>query len=252
MAELIIEKIKPEEVNLNSFESKNRLNPKIWSSNKLKADVKKQLLKIADDFFDSLDISWVEVKDIRLTGSLANYNWSEYSDLDVHLIIDYKDVEDNIELVTEYLKMKRDMWNDNHKLRIFDYDVEMYAQNENESHAATGLYSIVDDKWIKKPSKTPPKMDKDKIRKKAASFINKIDDVQSLYDERKYEEVLTQQKKLWGDMKKMRKAGLTREGEFSFENIIFKVLRRGNYIEQLQGLKIKAYDQLNSLETNQK
>ena len=96
MAELVLEKIKPEEVNLNSFESKNRLNPKIWSSNKLKTDVKKQLLKIADDFFDSLDIPWVDIKDIRLTGSLANYNWSEYSDLDVHLIVDYNDVEDNL------------------------------------------------------------------------------------------------------------------------------------------------------------
>ena len=66
---------------------------------------------IADDFFDTLELPWVDVTDITLTGSLANYNWSRFSDVDLHIMIDYNEVDDNESLVSEYLSAKKNLWN---------------------------------------------------------------------------------------------------------------------------------------------
>ncbi len=41
-------------------------------------------------------------------------------------------------------------------------------------------------------------------------------------------------------IKKMRKAGLDKKGEYSVENLAFKVLRNNGYLEKLGELKIDA------------
>ena len=80
---------------LKSFSLQDTLNPKIWEnsddieSSELKTKVRGALMKIAEKFIDYLGDE-VFVEDITLTGSLANYNWSEYSDFDLHIIIDFK------------------------------------------------------------------------------------------------------------------------------------------------------------------
>ena len=48
--------------------------------------------------------------------------------------------------------------------------------------------------------------------------------------------------KLREKIKKMRSAGLSEKGEFSTENIVFKVLRRTEYMGRLLDLQTKAYD----------
>jgi hypothetical protein len=245
---LILEKLNPEDVNLDSFEIKPKLNPKLWATeNKIRPEVRKQLLKIADDFFESLDIPWVEIKDVRLTGSLANYNWSKFSDVDLHVIIDYKDVNDDVDLVKEYLKLKKDSWNDLHDLTVNDYDVELYAQDYKEPHVASGVYSLEDNEWIKKPKKQKPKYDKEVVKQKAADIIDEIDEIEDLFKAEKYDDVMKAYQPLWDKIKDMRKKGLTHSGEYSIENIVFKVLRRGEYLERLTDLKNRAYDSINSI-----
>ena len=44
----------------------------------------------------------VGIEDLRLTGSLANYNWSEYSDVDLHLVVDFEKIDEDIELVKAF------------------------------------------------------------------------------------------------------------------------------------------------------
>ena len=246
--QIILEKISPEEINLDSFEIKPKLNPRIFKSeNKIKPEVRKQLLKIADDFFDSLDIPWVEIKDVRLSGSLANYNWSKFSDIDLHVVINYKDVNNDEDLVKQFLKAKKDVWNEEHDLTINGFEVEVYVQNVKESHVSAGVYSLENDEWFSKPKKLKPKFDKEVVKEKAAEFIDEIEEIQKLFDAKKYDEVLKAHKPLWEKIKTMRQKGLNRSGEFSIENVVFKVLRRGEYLEQISDLKLKAYDLANSL-----
>ena len=68
----------------------DELNPKLWDGLELKPEVKEKLNEIAEAFKEYLDIPEDAILDIRITGSSASYNYTEYSDLDLHLIIDYE------------------------------------------------------------------------------------------------------------------------------------------------------------------
>jgi predicted nucleotidyltransferase len=85
----------------------------------------------------------VPVLDVQLTGSLANYNYTEYSDLDTHIIIDFKQINDDEELVKKALDGARFVWNQRHDIVIKGHDVELYIQDESEQHTASGLYSLL-------------------------------------------------------------------------------------------------------------
>jgi hypothetical protein len=244
----IAEKVEPEEIDLTSFEIQRTLNPKIWTpEGKLKPEIRQQLLKIADDFLESLEIPWVDSHDVTFTGSLANYNWSEYSDVDLHVLINRSQVADKPELVDEYLAAKKSIWNDEHDIRIYGYEVECYAQDINEEHTSSGVYSVEDDKWLVKPSKEKPQIDKKMVKRKASQIMSKMDDIIELNNKGQHEEVLREYEKLWEKVKTMRQSGLDRAGEFSYENIVFKVLRRTGYIEKLIDTKIDSYDKINSI-----
>ena len=136
----------PESVDTSSFKIKEKLNPAVWDEqDQLRPEVSELLRSIAQDFFESLGIDWVRVLDITFTGSLANYNWSQYSDVDLHIIINYDDVDENLQLVDELLKAKRINWNKTHNIKIHDFEVEVYVQDVKEPHASTGVYSVLND-----------------------------------------------------------------------------------------------------------
>ena len=87
---------------IKSFRLKDELNPKIWDGFDLDQEVRENLLTIAQDFYNSTELT-AEIKDVVLTGSLANYNWSEkYSDYDLHILIDFRDINDDITLVKKF------------------------------------------------------------------------------------------------------------------------------------------------------
>ena len=236
---------------INSFDIQDTLVQDVWDGEKLKPEVKEKLLKIAQDFFESLDLPEnIKLKDIKLTGSLANYNWSKFSDFDLHLVLDFSDVDDDEEFVRNYFMAKKGIWNDAHDITIYGFPVEVYVENEGESHTASGLYSILNDKWIVVPKKKEVMIDKDDISTKAEDYISQTEDVQDLYDEGKYEEVITKVDKIKERLRNMRSSGLEKGGEYSVENLAFKVLRRADIIGQLNDLKSKSYDTIMTINEN--
>lgn len=241
--EIIDEAVNPENIDLSSFKVKEELNPKIFDENqKLHNEIRTRLLTIADDFFDTLELPWVDVVDITLTGSLANYNWSKFSDVDLHILIDYNEVDDNESLVSEYLAAKKNLWNDKHDIKIKGYDVELYAQDVNEEHISTGVYSVLWDDWLVKPQKLNPKIDTKKVKQKASSIIDSYDNLLESLDNGEYDKVIRRIGIIRQKIKKMRQTGLDSEGEFSYENITFKVLRRMGFLDKLSDLETFAYD----------
>ena len=240
----------PQDV-IDSFDIQNTLVPEVWDGEKLKPEVREKLLKIAQDFFDSLELpKGTKLKDIKLTGSLANYNWSKFSDFDLHLVLDFSDVDDDEEFVRNYFMAKKGIWNDAHDITIYDFPVEVYVENEGESHTASGLYSILNDEWIVIPKKQEVMIDKDDISTKAEDYISQTEKVQKLYDEGKYEEVISKVDKIKERLSNMRSSGLEKGGEYSVENLAFKVLRRANIIGKLNDLKSKSYDTLMTIKEN--
>ena len=241
--EEILEVVNPDDIDLSSFKIKKELNPNIFDENqKIHSDIRSRLLMIADDFFETLELPWIDIEDVTLTGSLANYNLSKFSDVDLHVMVDYKTVDENQGLVGEYLMAKKNLWNEKHDIKIKNFDVEVYAQDVNEEHISTGVYSILWDDWLVKPQKGERKIDSKKVKQKASSIIDGFDSVYMTYNEGEYDKVIRRISTIRGKIKKMRQAGLDREGEYSYENIAFKVLRRIGLLDKLAELENRSYD----------
>lgn len=243
--------LNPEDVDLSSFKIKDHLDPKIWDVKDgkyvLKSKIRNRLLVLADDFFDSLGLDFVDIKDIIFTGSLANYNWSNFSDIDLHIVLDFGEVDKNEEIVKGYFNAKKAAWNDEHDVKILGYDVEVYLQDRKEKHFSTGVYSILHSKWLIKPSKDQKIEDREFIKKKASDYMNLIDSLDSFYEKGYYNYLVKKIDKIKEKIKDMRQEGLEAKGEFSKENLVFKVLRRTGYIEKLYDLQVKSYDKAFSL-----
>lgn len=220
---------------LNSFSVKQTLNPKVWDlpSNPSKTTmipkVRESLLKIADEFIDYLGED-IFVDDIVLTGSLANFNWSEFSDFDLHLYIDFEQYGEYGDLYKELYNQKKQIFNENHDIKIYGYDVELYAQDIKESHYSSGVFSIMNDEWIDVPNKITKKLDQKVLKNKVKTWIHKIDSaIKDSTKNQDYEKLENIKSKL----KEYRNSGLEKDGELSYENLVFKFLRRFKYIEKL-------------------
>ena len=109
----------------------DELNPIVWQGEEINPEIRTKLLQIAHDFYADLKIS-APIEDIQLTGSLANYNWTEYSDFDVHVIMDLSKINDDVELVKIAMEGLKTVWNQRHPVSINGYDVELYAQDINQ------------------------------------------------------------------------------------------------------------------------
>jgi GNAT superfamily N-acetyltransferase len=234
---------------LDSFKLKDTLEPQIWTDGKLNPTVKNKLMKIANDFFNDLKLPQeIKLKDVIFTGSLANYNWSKFSDVDLHILLDFSKLEGGDQFKEDFFFAQKSLWNQNHDITIFDYPVEIYAQDLKAKLAATAVYSIKNDKWVLKPELEKFKINKKAIKNKAEQFIDKLKDIRQDYQDKDFQSVVDKVKSLKTKIKNYRTAGLDKGGEFSLENLVFKVLRRTPFMDILDSYKNKAYDTLMSVE----
>ena len=247
--------VSADEVSLDSFKKEDTLAPKIWKGDKLNSKVRLKLLDIADDFWETVNINWVKRKGIILTGSICNYNWSKFSDIDLHIIVDFSEVDERTNFVQEYFNSKKNEWNNEHEgLKIYGFNVEVYVEDINAETESGGLYDLEDNNWIKKPNPNDIHSiapDSKEIKLKSSKIMTKIDDyvdlMNSTNDDAQLRKLGKKAHKLLNKIKSMRKLGLKRGGETDPYNIIYKVLRRTEYLDKLWGISSKLYDKLNSI-----
>tara|TARA_A100001011_G_scaffold353005_1_gene394187 strand:- start:372 stop:1277 length:906 start_codon:yes stop_codon:yes gene_type:complete len=237
-----------EEVEPESFEMRDDLEPRIWKNEKLRWQVRKNLMYIAKDFISKLPVP-VKIKDVTLTGSLANYNWSNYSDVDLHIIVDFLEIDENLVLVKSFFDNARMRWNNSHDIKMRGYDVEIYVEDSRETHKSSGIYSIMNDEWIKEPKKFSPTIDFNAARRKADDIEFQVNIMDNLIIAGRYKHALKNIDRLKRKIKNMRRAGLeSKKQEYSVENIAFKILRRNGILDLLQQLKTQAYDNMMNLQ----
>ena len=212
------------------------LNPKLWQGDRLNSEVRSKLVKIADSFEKFIGID-LDIVDLTLTGSNANYTWTPYSDLDLHLMVK-GEVTDTMR---ELFNAKKALWNDQHNIKIKGIPVEVYVQGTEEEHHSTGVYSMDRDKWLEKPVKQKPEVDDSAIQAKQSSMIH---DIQIALANSDLDNLRTVKDRLTN----MRKAGLARTGEWSVENQVFKNLRNLGVIEEIVEKIRELEDQELSLE----
>ena len=231
-----------EEVEADSFRINNELESRIWDGMKIKEEVRVPMLKIAKNFIDGLPFD-VKIEDITLTGSLANYNWSSYSDVDLHIIVDFSKIDENYDLVKGFFDNARARWNDKHNITLKGYDVEIYVENVGESHKSSGVYSVMNDQWNIEPNKYDDSIDFESARRKADEIEARVNRTNNLILTGEYQKALRAIDKLKKKIRNMRRAGLeSKKQEFSVENIAFKILRRNGILDRLENLKTDAYD----------
>jgi len=239
----------PLEEEIAGVELHDELDPTFWTKNKLDAKVRDKLLKIAAEFYEKLELP-APILDITLTGSEANYNYSGGSDLDLHVVINYSEVDDNLKLVKDFLTMAKTNWNRNHEILLKNHEVEIYVQDASEPHHSTGVYSLLNDTWVIEPVKEEFEVSEQAIEQKARAIENLIEMVLELKLKKKYEEAYGEADRLMQKIVRYRQCGLDQGGEFSIENLVFKTLRHNEYLKKLSDLKKEAYDKLMSLTEN--
>ena len=248
--------VSKEDVDLTTLSKKNSLNPNIWDGMKLNPKIRLKLLDIADDFWEFVDVKWVDPISIILTGSICNFNWSDASDIDLHLVVDYSEVDEKTEFVKQFFDMKKNEWNENHSsLEIMGFNVELYVQDSNADLASQGVYDLEENKWISEPSKPQGNFAEENesaISDIAARIMTLIDELENeiaiakdTYKSRYFGELASE---FVSHIHKMRHDSLEKQGEDSIGNMVYKVLRRSGYIDKIYDAIYLAYDKENSID----
>jgi hypothetical protein len=222
----------------------NKLNPRIWGADeKMRPEVREQLLRIADDFREFLGID-VEVKDITVSGSNAAYTYTPHSDIDLHLVVDLPEADRN-EVYRELFDAKKYAYNEQHDIQIGGYDVELYVQDANKKHHSQGIYSLINDNWVSVPKRRQPDVDDISVKSKFEDLGYRIE---SAINSQDYEKISAMAEKI----RDYRQAGLDAHGEFGPENLAFKILRTQGLIKKLYDARNAAKDELLSLDERKK
>ena len=237
---------------IKSFIPKDSLNSKIWDGDgknaKLKPLVRKKLLEVSEQFLDFLNVDIV-VTDIIMIGSLVNYNWSEYSDIDLHIVVNFSQFPENAkDLYVEFFDLKKVIFNEKHNIKFFGYDVECYVQDEVQTTFSSGVYSVMFDEWANVPKKeNVKKIDKNLLKQKSKQWMRIIDGVLENIKDETPEKIKKMIDTYKAKLKKFRKCGLEKGGEMGLENLVYKVLRRNGYIEKLYNQPTEVIDDRLSL-----
>ena len=235
ISDVLKEVVEPDNVDVSTIQMHDTLNPLIWESDEtIKLEIRKALLLNAKRFIEFCDAENLKYKDIILTGSLANYNYNENSDLDVHIILDFNQISENKEFVGDFFKLKKQLWAEQLPIQIKGHDVEMYFQDSGEPHHSSGTYSLQKDEWVRKPTKKIINIDTADVQLKSADLMNAIDDLETNNSK---ENFLKKHEALKNKIKKYRQSGLDSGGEFSIENLVFKILRNSGYLEKMVEMK---------------
>ena len=217
---------------LKEYQTHSTLNPKLWIDGELRPGLQEGFMKIAEKFHEFLDVPNTMIHDVILIGSNANYNWTKYSDIDLHVVINYMEVGDNLHVVKNYLQTKKALWTHNYPLKYQGISIELYAQDINEDlHSSVGIYSVAHDKWVSRPKADLVYIDDAAIQQKAAPFEFEITNLKTDHPnlEQRIREILLR-------LNRLRRTGLEAEGEYSVENLAFKHLRNKGLIDRLKEL----------------
>jgi hypothetical protein len=229
-------------MNINELESyklsdavkfHTELNPMLFTDQHMESDVREKLLEIANEFIDYLGINNLDIDDITVSGSNAAYTYTDHSDVDLHILVDMNKIN-NDAVYRELFIAKKNLFNDNHNIKIRGYDVELYVQDKNKPVKSLGEYSILNDKWIKFPRKQRASIDQNSVKNKVTKLVQ-------LAEIANRSNNIDQIDKVLNTIKRYRQSGLDKHGEFGPENIAFKILRTNGIIDKLYNHRNRLY-----------
>jgi hypothetical protein len=217
----------------------DNLNPEVWKGDELRVDVRYKLLEIAKRFIEYLEVPNFKLEDVILRGSLVNYNYTQYSDFDLHIVTDFTTIKGDI--TEAFYLAKKKIWNDEHDITIKGHEVELYVEDKAAKNVSEGTYSVLDARWLRVPEYRQPDIDDRAVSAKARDLIAQINRAVRAGS---VEDITRLQDKI----RLMRQAGLDAGGEFSTENLAYKIIRNKKFLDKLYKTKNSKVDQELSLD----
>jgi predicted nucleotidyltransferase len=231
-----------ESINTDALDKKNVLNPQFFKEDKLKELEREKLLGLAKKYINALDIKGLKVKDIVFTGSNANYNYTNESDVDIHILVDYSKLGDNEDLIKDLFMQKKDNWSNKYEVTIHKHPTELFVQDIKQPREWSAEYSLIKDKWIKEPKIHEDEINDEKIENEAKKYMEEIDSIIKSYNKKNSDKILDELEEIRVKIKDMRGDSLNDEKtEFAEGNLVFKLLRNNNYFDKMQEFKKKIY-----------
>ena len=217
----------------------DQLNPEVWNNTDLRVDVQYKLLEIARRFIEYLEVPNFKLVDVILRGSLVNYNYTQYSDFDLHIVTDFSTLD--CDITEAFYLAKKKIWNDEHDITIRGYEVELYVEDKAAKNVSEGTYSVLDARWLRVPEHRQPDIDDRAVSAKARDLMTQIN---RAVKQGSVEDITRLQDKI----RLMRQAGLDAGGEFSTENLAYKIIRNKKFLDKLYKTKNQRFDQELSLD----
>lgn len=231
-----------EDINVYGMTIKDQLNQEIFDGTYMRSNVRKALIRIADEFHSYLDID-IKYEDITIVGSSINYHWSAQGDVDVHMVYDFSrfPCPEDKDFIREYLLSKKKTFNDRHDIDLFGMEVELYPEDVEDNTKSSAIYSVLNKAWIRKPTKREVNIQKRKVRRLAFDYVQKIDKLEEMEDDdpKKMEYAMD----IKDSLMKLRSDGLEAGGEFHWKNIAYKTIRNKGYVDKLFSEITSAYDE---------
>lgn len=202
----------------------NKLNPKLWKKDQLKDGLAEVLVKKAYEFAAYSGVGRSRIKDIVITGGNVNYNYTKFSDVDVHLMCDVNGLN------SDKLYEKKVSWTTSHKnLKVAGYPIEFYAADDKDHFPnGQGVYSVLENRWLIVP-KHLDHVDVLRDPKVVDKINHHVKYIRTLIKSGTDEEIKAYKDRLHT----MRGAGLHHGGEFSVENVVYKDLRNRGLLDKL-------------------
>ena len=237
-AEGLTEEVEIEE----AIEKHEELNPALFNEDAtLKTEVKDKINEIVNEFLkDFIEVEVeLKVKDIILTGSNASYNYTKDSDLDIHIIADTSEIENTLNLHKVIYNAYKSAFNKKFDIELNSVTVEVYVETQDTPLVSNGIYSVMNDAWVKEPTKESiPEVDQEAIDKAFKPWEKRYktllaDTTEEVEDESDIDRFID-------SLYELRAEGLSTDGEYSIENLVFKEMRNKGYLDNLKELRHKV------------
>lgn len=229
-----------------NIEKHDQLNPKLFENDKLKPEVADKINEIVDVFVNNLkeDNIKIAIDDIILVGSNVSYNYTNDSDLDIHILASTKNLTCPDSLYPLLYGAYRSLFNKKMEIEFYGIPVEIYVETEDSTLNSNGIYSVKNNDWIKHPEiKDIPEVDQDKIKQLEQPFVDRFNEITEKPTVEAIDQLIT-------DIYELRKQGMLKDNaEYSEENLCFKEFRNEGYLDKLKDLRSSTLSKQLSLES---
>ena len=220
---------------------------------------------LSNDFIKELADDGIkfDLADVRIVGSNCSYNYTDRSDLDVHIVADASDLECQDNLYPSLYNAYKSLWNKNHSVKFYGIPVEIFVEVEDKNGLeeaktpaplkSAGVYSVLRGEWIKEPEAAEiPDVDQEAVDAAVGEWTDRYQDllaeigecvdmptaIESLCEASDQAEAkLNKIDEFLSDVYDLRADSLAAEGEFGIGNLVFKELRNRGILDRLKDLK---------------